>query len=145
LYAYRSKKADYLIAEKVEVMDSVMPSSNSMLCESFLWMGILRNKAEFTVEGREMLSQILDRAIAHPAYFANWLRVYSDWVEHPKALLKYNSATEGLTDFDWCIDKEQLVFIPYEGIEGYLLCIGDYCFSPVKSLEEVDKQLATLI
>jgi uncharacterized protein YyaL (SSP411 family) len=145
LYAYRSKKADFLIAEKVEVMDSVMPSSNSMLCESFLWMGILSNKAEFTVEGREMLSQILDRAIAHPAYFANWLRVYSDWVEHPKALLKYGGAAKGLAEFEWCIDKDQLFFIPYEGIEGYLLCIGDYCFSPVKSLEEVDKQLATLI
>jgi len=145
LYSYRSKKADYLIAEKVEVMDLVMPSSNSMLCESFLWMGILKNKAEFTLEGRKMLSQILDRAIAHPAYFANWLRIYSVWVEHPKALLKYNKSAASLVGFDWCIDKDQLVLIPYEGIENFLLCIGDYCFSPVTTLEEVDKQLATLI
>ena len=145
LYQYRSKKADYLISEKVEVMDSVMPSSNSMLCESFLWMGILKNKAEYTLKGRAMLSQILERAISHPAYFANWLRIYSEWIEHPKALLKYAGNGEGLDGFGWCIDKDQLVFVPSDEIEGYLLCVGDYCFAPVQTLPEVDKQLAELI
>jgi len=145
LYQYRSKKADYLIAEKVEVMDSVMPSSNSMLCESFIWMGILKNKAEYTLKGRAMLSQILERAIAHPAYFANWLRIYSEWIEHPKAILKYLGKGEGLDGYDWCIDKNQLVCVPSDEIEGYLLCVGDYCFAPVATLEEVDKQLAELI
>jgi len=145
LYQYRSKKADYLISEKVEVMDSVMPSSNSMLCESFLWMGILKNKAEYTLKGRAMLSQILERAISHPAYFANWLRIYSEWIEHPKALLKYAGNGEGLDGFGWCIDKDQLVFVPSDEIEGYLLCVGDYCFAPVATLLEVDKQLADLI
>jgi len=145
LHQYRSKKADYLIAEKVEVMDSVMPSSNSMLCESFLWMGILKNKAEYTLKGRAMLSQILERAISHPAYFANWLRIYSEWIEHPKALLKYAGNGEGLDGFDWCIDKDQLVFVPSDEIEGYLLCVGDYCFAPVETIQEVDKQLAELI
>jgi uncharacterized protein YyaL (SSP411 family) len=145
LHQYRSKKADYLIAEKVEVMDSVMPSSNSMLCESFLWMGILKNKAEYTLKGRAMLAQILERTIAHPAYFANWLRIYSEWIEHPKALLKYTGIGEGLDGFDWCIDKDQLVFVPSDEIEGYLLCVGDYCFAPVETIQEVDKQLAELI
>lgn len=145
LYQYRSKKADYLIAEKVEVMDSVMPSSNSMLCEAFLWMGILKNKPEYTLNGRAMLSQILERAIAHPAYFANWLRIYSEWIEHPKALLKYAGDGDGLDVFDWCIDKDQLVCIPSDEIETYLLCVGDYCFAPVSTLHEVDKQLAELI
>jgi uncharacterized protein YyaL (SSP411 family) len=145
LYQYRSKKADYLIAEKVEVMDSVMPSSNSMLCEAFLWMGILKNKADYTLKGRAMLSQILERAIAHPAYFANWLRIYSEWMEHPKALLKFAGNGEGISSFDWCIDKDQLVFIPSDEIEAYLLCVGDYCFAPVATLLEVDKQLAELI
>jgi uncharacterized protein YyaL (SSP411 family) len=145
LYHYRSKKADYLIAEKVEVMDSVMPSSNSMLCEAFLWMGILKNKADYTLQGRAMLSQILDRAIAHPAYFANWLRIYSEWMEHPKAMLKYAGNGEGLVGFDWCIDKDQLVCVPSDEIEGFLLCVGDYCFAPVATLQEVDKQLAELI
>ena len=145
LYQYRSKKADYLIAEKVEVMDSVMPSSNSMLCEAFLWMGILKNKADYTLKGRAMLSQILERAMAHPAYFANWLRIYSEWMEHPKAMLKYAGNVDGLVGFDWCIDKEQLVFVPSDEIEAYLLCVGDYCFAPVATLQEVDKQLSELI
>jgi uncharacterized protein YyaL (SSP411 family) len=145
LYQYRSKKADYLIAEKVEVMDSVMPSSNSMLCEAFLWMGILKNKADYTLKGRAMLSQILERAMAHPAYFANWLRIYSEWMEHPKAMLKYAGNGEGLAGFDWCIDKDQLVYVPSDEIEAYLLCVGDYCFAPVATLQEVDKQLSELI
>ena len=144
-YQYRSNKADYLIAEKVEVMDSVMPSSNSMLCEAFLWLGILKNKADYTVKGRAMLSQILERAIAHPAYFANWLRIYSEWIEHPRAMLKYAGSSEGLDAYNWCIDKDQLVCVPSDEIEAYLLCVGDYCFSPVATLEEVDKQLAELI
>jgi uncharacterized protein YyaL (SSP411 family) len=148
LFQYRSNQADYLIAEKVEVMDSVMPSSNSMLCEAFLWMGILQNKAKYTIKGRDMLGQILERAIAHPAYFANWLRIYSDWIEHPKALLKYNPSVhskENLDRYDWCIDKEQLFFIPYKENSDYLACVGDYCFAPAATIEEVDKQLATLI
>ena len=145
LFQYRSRKSDYLIAEKVEVMDSVMPSSNSMLCEAFLWMGILTNKAAYTLQGRAMLSQILERAIAHPAYFANWLRLHSEWIEHPKALLKYANKEERIATFDWCIDKDQLICIPSNEIEAYLLCVGDYCFSPVSTLEEVNKQLADLI
>ena len=145
LYQYRSKKADYLIAEKVEVMDSVMPSSNSMLCEAFLWMGVLKNKAEYTLKGRAMLSQILERAIAHPAYFANWLRIYSEWIEHPKALLKCGVSDDEVEKFEWCIDKDQLVIIPSDEITGYLLCVGDYCFATVTTLQEVDKQLAELI
>lgn len=148
LFQYRSNQADYLIAEKVEVMDSVMPSSNSMLCEAFLWNGILLNKAEYTIKGRDMLGQILERAIAHPAYFANWLRIYSDWIEHPKALLKYNPSVhskENLDRHDWCIDKEQLFFIPNKENSDYLVCVGDYCFAPAATLAEVDKQLATLI
>jgi len=148
LFQYRSNQADYLIAEKVEVMDSVMPSSNSMLCEAFLWMGILQNKAEYTLMGSDMLGQILDRAIAHPAYFANWLRIYSDWIEHPKALLKYNPivhSKENLDRHDWCIDKEQLILIPSMSSKEYLVCVGDYCFAPTETLAEVDKQLATLI
>jgi uncharacterized protein YyaL (SSP411 family) len=145
LYQYRSSKADYLIAEKVEVMDSVMPSSNSMLCEAFLWLGILRNNADYTLNGRAMLSQILERSIAHPAYFANWLRIYSEWIEHPRAMLKYAGSSEELDAYKWCIHKDQLVYIPSTEIEGFLLCVGDYCFSPVSTLEEVDKQLAELI
>jgi hypothetical protein len=145
LYQYRSKKADYLIAEKVEVMDSVMPSSNSMLCESFLWMGILQNNADYTLKGRAMLSQILERCISHPAYFANWLRIYSQWIEHPRAILKYAGPSDGLNTYNWCIDKDQLVYVPSTEIEGFLLCVGDYCFSPVSSLEEVDMQLSELI
>jgi hypothetical protein len=148
LFQYRSSQADYLIAEKVEVLDSVMPSSNSMLCEALLWMGILQNKAEYTIKGRDMLSQILERAIAHPAYFANWLRIYSDWMEHPKALLKFNPSVHSkvnLGRYDWCINAEQILFIPYLEISEYLLCVGDYCFAPAATLEEVDTQLATLI
>jgi uncharacterized protein YyaL (SSP411 family) len=148
LFQYRSSQADYLIAEKVEVLDSVMPSSNSMLCEALLWMGILQNKAEYTIKGRDMLGQILERAIAHPAYFANWLRIYSDWIEHPKALLKFNPSVhskENLGRYDWCINAEQILFIPYLEISEYLLCVGDYCFAPAATLEEVDTQLATLI
>lgn len=144
-FQYRSKQAESMIAEKVEVMDSVMPSSNSMLCEAFLWMGILENKAEYTLKGRDMLSHIVERALAHPAYFANWLRIYSEWIEHPKALLKYAGSLTELSKFDWCIDTSQLVFVPSNEIEGYLLCVGDYCFSPVKSKEEVNEQLAQLI
>jgi uncharacterized protein YyaL (SSP411 family) len=145
MYQYRSSKADYLIAEKVEVMDSVMPSSNSMLCEAFLWLGILRNNADYTLKGRAMLSQILERSITHPAYFANWLRIYSEWIEHPRAMLKYAGSSEQLDAYKWCIDKDQLVYVPSTEIEGFLLCVGDYCFSPVSTLEEVNKQLAELI
>ena len=108
-------------------------------------MGILKNKAVYTVKGRAMLSQILERAIAHPAYFANWLRIYSEWIEHPRAMLKYAGSSDGLDAYNWCIDKDQLVCVPSDEIEAYLLCVGDYCFSPVATLEEVDQQLAELI
>ena len=92
-----------------------------------------------------MLSQILERTMAHPAYFANWLRIYSEWMEHPKAMLKYAGNGEELVGFDWCIDKDQLVCVPSDEIEAYLLCVGDYCFAPVATLQEVDKQLSELI
>ena len=60
-------------------------------------------------------------------------------------MLKYAGNGEGLDGFDWCIDKDQLVCVPSDEIVGYLLCVGDYCFAPVSTLQEVDKQLAELI
>ncbi|MEY4988185.1 MAG: hypothetical protein RL567_1964 [Bacteroidota bacterium] len=140
-YNFHSSLNDQLIAPKFELVDSVCPSSNSMLCEFFIWVGFLNNDPQKTILAKDMLAAVLEQAQANPIYFANWLRIYSEWIENPRAIIKYNPQS---VNSDLLKEIDALC-IPVPG-QSYALmvCIGDRCLSPCQDLDSLRVQLATI-
>jgi len=141
LYNFHSKANDSLIAPKFEIVDSVCPSANSMVCEFYLWLGFLKSDALLTVKGREMLAAVIEQAQGNPIYFANWLRIHSEWIENPQAIIKYNPNVISKNELaNW-----EYLMIPISDLEyAALVCIGDHCLSPTNSINELKDQLATI-
>jgi len=149
-YNYYSNKSEILIAEKYEINDSVMPSSNSILCECLFKIGFINQVPVYTLKAKEMIENILESALNNPLYFSNWLKIYSDNVEYPKALIKYNSSfitLEQLNQTELPIDKNMLLYTPILTKDQYnfYLCIGDTCYSPTNTIEELQIQMKSVI
>jgi uncharacterized protein YyaL (SSP411 family) len=151
LYHYRSNQVENLIAHKIEFTDSVIPSSNSILCEWLLWAGLITNEVNYTLQGKKMIEWVLDKAKNNPSYFANWLRIYSEWFEYPKVILKFNPQKCSLQELqleNWSINYKEMVFLPSYSIPSsynFMICIGSHCLAPTKSIEELHGQLNEII
>jgi hypothetical protein len=97
-----------------------------------------------------MLENIMDSAINNPLYFCNWLKIYSDFIEYPKAWVKYNSnfiAYEQLKQIEFPIDKMMLNFTPLlnDDSNNFYLCIGETCYSPTNTIDELRLQMKSVI
>ena len=141
LYNFHSNANDSLIAPKYEIVDSVCPSANSMVCEFYLWLGFLNTEAALTVKGKTMLAAVIEQAQGNPIYFANWLRIHSEWVENAQAIIKYNPQI--ISDKELIATEYLSIPIP-ELAYGALVCIGDHCLSPTNSIDELKNQLASI-
>ncbi len=149
-YNYYSIKSEKLIADKYEINDSVMPSSNSILCECLFKIGFINQVPEYTLKAKEMLENIMESALSNPLYFSNWLKIYGDYIEYPKALIKYNANfihIDQLKVTDFPIDKTMINYTPILNQDKYnfYLCIGDTCYSPTSSIKELQIQMKSVI
>ena len=149
-YNYYSNKSEKLIADKYEINDSVMPSSNSILCECLLEIGFINQVPEYTLKAKEMLEKIIESALSNPLYFSNWLKIYADYIEYPKALIKYNANfihIDQLKETDFPIDKTMLNYTPilHQDKYNFYLCIGDTCYTPTNSIKELQIQMKSVI
>jgi uncharacterized protein YyaL (SSP411 family) len=149
-YNYYSNKSEKLIADKYEINDSVMPSSNSILCECLFKIGFINQVPEYTLKAKEMLENIMESALSNPLYFSNWLKIYGDYIEYPKALIKYNANfihIDQLKGTDFPIDKTMINYTPILNQDKYnfYLCIGDTCYSPTSSIKELQIQMKSVI
>lgn len=149
-YNYYSNKSEKLIADKYEINDSVMPSSNSILCECLFKIGFINQVPAYTLKAKEMLENIMESALSNPLYFSNWLKIYGDYIEYPKALIKYNANfihIDQLKGTDFPIDKTMIYYIPilHQDKYNFYLCIGDTCYSPTNSIKELQIQMKSVI
>jgi hypothetical protein len=104
-------------------------------------MGFLDANVAWTLQGKDMLAAILEQAQANPIYFANWLRVYSTWIENPKAIIKFNPVRIKRSDL---IGLNAILIPMHELKENILVCIGDHCLAPCEDVDSLKKQLATI-
>jgi uncharacterized protein YyaL (SSP411 family) len=127
-----------------------MPSSNSILCECLFKIGFINQIPEYTLKAKEMLENIMESALSNPLYFSNWLKIYGDYIEYPKALIKYNANfinKEQLKGTDFPIDKTMINYTPilHQDKYNFYLCIGDTCYSPTNSIKELQIQMKSVI
>lgn len=71
-FYYTSKTAEKLISRKFEIMDDVIPSSNSMLIRQLLKLGLIFDEIEFVNLSNQILANVFPQIKNYGSTFSNW-------------------------------------------------------------------------
>lgn len=77
-FSYSSREGEALIANKKEIFDNVIPSSNSVMAQNLLYLGILFDNDEWKSLADTMTSSLSHLAVQEPNYMSNWAIVYTE-------------------------------------------------------------------
>ena len=134
---------------KIEVTDNVIPSTNSVMCELLLKLGIVFNHWDWYEHGITMLSKMKSKAIEHPQYYANWCRIlYWQNKGFPYAISKkeLNSSTRlhyWMNLVYHATNQNPLIIAeknwPHTSAQYIYICANHQCQSPIDN-EKMLKQ-----
>lgn len=149
MFYYTSDDHKNLVAQKIELNDNVIPSSNSVMAQNLFALGTLLENEEYLSMSEEMLGQMYDLTIEDPSFYANWTKLIG-----VKAFGAYEIAIVGnrARQKNFHIQKEYLPTSIFMGgknenlpllqsklVEGETLiyvCQNKTCKYPVSSAEE---------
>ncbi|MCY1633712.1 thioredoxin domain-containing protein [Marinifilum sp. D737] len=155
MFFYTSNEDPDLIARKMELLDNVIPSSNSSIAKSLFVLGIYLDKETFKERSKQMLANVYERMLKVPSYHFNWGQLF---------FYLANSTYELVVVGDSALSEKQKIeslFLPNVLISGSLteselpllknryvskqttfyLCKNRTCKIPVTSVEELLDQL----
>jgi uncharacterized protein YyaL (SSP411 family) len=72
MFFYTSDIDPSLIARKMEIMDNVIPASNSEMAKNLFVLGTYFSNDEYINLARQMLNNVKEGTLKGGAYFANW-------------------------------------------------------------------------
>lgn len=74
-YRFTSKKDPPLVAEQKEILDNVIPASNSVMARNLFYLGTILYKPEWQERSKSMVAKVMHQAVddSHPNYYSNWL------------------------------------------------------------------------
>ncbi len=72
MFFYTSDLDPQLIARKMEILDNVIPASNSQMALNLYLLGQYFDKKEYTQTSRHMLNNVIEDVLSHGPYYANW-------------------------------------------------------------------------
>lgn len=72
VFSYSSKKAEQLIAEKREIMDDVIPSSNSVFVTQLFKLGLFFDEDKYRSMAMQTLINVFPQIKTYPSAFSNW-------------------------------------------------------------------------
>ncbi|QNF33456.1 thioredoxin domain-containing protein [Adhaeribacter swui] len=76
LFFYTDKEGEQLIARKKEIMDNVIPASNSVLAANLHFLSLYFDQPKYAEISEAMLSQVKQLLVKQPSHLANWANVY---------------------------------------------------------------------
>ncbi len=79
MFYFTSDSATNLIARKMEVLDNVIPSSNSVLAESLFKLGHYYSNKTYTNLAKQMLRNVNEDIEKSPSGYTNWLVLYLNY------------------------------------------------------------------
>lgn len=155
MFFYTSDEDPDLIARKMELLDNVIPSSNSSMAKSLFLLGTYLEKEVYKERSKQMLANVYERMLKVPSYHFNWGQLF---------FYLANSTYELVIMGDLAMDEKQKIeslFLPNVLIAGSLteselpllknryvsnqttfyLCKNRTCKIPVTSVEELLDQL----
>lgn len=82
VFFYTSSDSEKLIARKAELLDNVIPSSNSVMANNLFKLGKLLHKPEWLDISEKMLNTVVDKIPSGGPYTARWSDLYGA-LAHP--------------------------------------------------------------
>ncbi|MEK6781564.1 MAG: thioredoxin domain-containing protein [Bacteroidota bacterium] len=77
-FQFSSKAAEQLIANKKEIFDNVIPSSNSVMTRNLLHLGILLDKPDWKKMAMDMSARLASITASEPGHMSNWGILFSE-------------------------------------------------------------------
>jgi uncharacterized protein YyaL (SSP411 family) len=156
LFNYKSDIDEQLIAPKIEIVDTVMPASNSMMAKNLFILGQYFYTDSYIKKARKMLLHIKPTLEKNPVYFTEWFDLMMWFVYTP-----YEVAIVGKKSEEF---KERFLYIYHPGLilgggmhEGNLpmlknrfklgqtkiyICQGKVCQEPLNNVDEAIKKIS---
>ncbi|MDW7690741.1 thioredoxin domain-containing protein [Flammeovirgaceae bacterium SG7u.111] len=72
LFFFTDAKSEKLIARKKEIMDNVIPASNSIMATNLHWLGLIFDDVDYTQLSEQMLLQVGKILGSELRYMSNW-------------------------------------------------------------------------
>ncbi|MFC6997887.1 thioredoxin domain-containing protein [Rufibacter roseus] len=76
LFFFTSARGEQLITRKKEILDNVLPASNSVMAHNLHYLGLYFDKADYTQLSEKMLSKVRDLVVQQPSHLGNWASLY---------------------------------------------------------------------
>lgn len=115
-YFLSSPKGHWLIANKKEIFDNVIPSPNALTAEALYRIGRLMDRRDMVSLAETMVAGVLHLIEAEPRYMAQWASTLSAMAFHHAELVVAPAKDEK----DSVLQELQRLFIP-----GFLMAIGE--------------------
>lgn len=150
-FYYNAQDHGKLIARKKEIVDQVLPSSNSMMADALHKLGLYFYNSAFLNRSQHMVKGVIDGpGKQDPVFYTNWMRLYLQFVKPPYevAIVGPEAATlqkqmlarftpnaillGGTTEGNLELLKEKL----QEGSTYVYVCRNKVCKLPVTRIEE---------
>ena len=77
-FQYSSLESEKLIASRKEILDNVIPSSNSVMAQNLFHLGILFDDADWRSLSERMVKSLSHLTTAEPNYMSNWGIVHTE-------------------------------------------------------------------
>ncbi|MCC9166112.1 thioredoxin domain-containing protein [Pontibacter harenae] len=76
MFFFTDNSSQKLIARKKEIMDNVIPSSNSVMATNLHFLGLYFDEERYQQLSDNMLSKVKDLVIKEPSFLSNWAALY---------------------------------------------------------------------
>ena len=81
MFYFTSKKDENLIAKKYEVIDGVIPSSNSIIANNLFKLGHYYSDSKYLKTSEQMLNNLKGDVNTNPANYSNWLNLMTNFTK----------------------------------------------------------------
>ncbi|WP_276498223.1 thioredoxin domain-containing protein [Pontibacter litorisediminis] len=76
LFFFTDRNAEQLIARKKEILDNVVPSSNSVMAVNLHFLGLYFDEERYTSLSEDMLASVKELLLKEPSHLSNWASLY---------------------------------------------------------------------
>ncbi|HEY0651745.1 MAG TPA: thioredoxin domain-containing protein [Chryseosolibacter sp.] len=159
-FHYASKYGEKLIAQKKEIFDNVIPSSNSVMAQNLFHIGVLLDREEWKAMALKMVDSLGYLITNEPNYMSNWGIVFAEMKkgmaeiafvgEHAQnTSLEFSQHYNPFTLLMGTNASSELPLlqgkIALDGRDTIYVCYDKSCRQPVTLVAEAYKQLQITI
>ncbi len=156
MFYFTSDNATDLIARKIDVLDNVIASSNSVLAESLFKLGHYYSNKTYSNLAKQMLSNVNKDIENGPSGYTNWLTLYLNYANpYYEVAISGPDAKSKLRELDTAFLPNILISGSSENSDLPLLenkfiadetfiyvCVNGTCKLPVKNTQKAIEQIS---